>query len=146
MAQLTFSVTPAGLAVPVWIGLSGEATTALMAAGRPPVPPVQVRGLLDTASDATAIAPWILKRLAISVSSTASTHTAAGSVDVNVYNVSLGITDPTQSVLHWLTVANLLVTDLPTVLPDTDVLIGLDVLLECKLLLDGPAKSFTLEV
>jgi hypothetical protein len=64
---------------------------------------------------------------------------------VNIYKVSLGITDPTQPVRTWLTQPDLEVTELTTALPDTDVLIGLDVLLDCKLLLDGPARQFTLE-
>jgi hypothetical protein len=34
---------------------------------------------------------------------------------------------------------------LPTVLPNLDVLVGLDVLLECKLILEGPVRKFTLE-
>jgi hypothetical protein len=35
--------------------------------------------------------------------------------------------------------------ELPALLPGADVLIGLDVLLTCKLILDGPARQFTLE-
>src|ERR1051326_3131676 len=73
MAQLTFPVTQAGLAVPVWIGLSGDATDALLAAGQPLVPPAAARGLLDTGSDVTAVAPWILQQLAVPVTSTSST-------------------------------------------------------------------------
>jgi hypothetical protein len=50
-----------------------------------------------------------------------------------------------QAVRVWLTWPDLLVTELTTVLPDADDLIGLDVLLQCKLHLDGPARQFTLE-
>lgn len=64
---------------------------------------------------------------------------------MNVYSISLGITDPGHPVRVWLTQPTLQVTELSTSLPDTDVLIGLDVLLGCKLLLDGPAREFTLE-
>jgi hypothetical protein len=39
----------------------------------------------------------------------------------------------------------MLVTELATLLPDTDILIGLDVVLTCKLVVDGPGRSFTLE-
>jgi hypothetical protein len=145
MAQLTFPVTKAGLAVPVWIGLSGDVTVARLAAGQPLVLPVQGRGLLDTGTDVTAVAPWILQQLAIPATSKTSTRTVGGQVKVNVYKVSLGITDSGQAVRSWLTQPDLLVTDLPTVLPDVDVLVGLDVLLECKLTLEGPARQFTLE-
>ena len=50
-----------------------------------------------------------------------------------------------QTVRTWLTLPDLLVTELMITLPDADVLIGLDVPLKIKLLLDGPARSFTLD-
>ncbi len=98
MAQLTFPFTKAGLTVPVWIGLSGEVSSAVLAAGQFPLAPVQARGLLDTASDVTAVASWILQQLAISATSVTSTFTAAGQVNVKLYKVSLGVTDPSQPV------------------------------------------------
>jgi hypothetical protein len=44
-----------------------------------------------------------------------------------------------------LTEPDLLVMELAAVLPNVDVLIGLDVLLRYKLLLDGPVRQFALE-
>jgi hypothetical protein len=41
--------------------------------------------------------------------------------------------------------ANLLVSELTATLPDADVLVGLDVRLGCRLLLDGPGRQFTLD-
>jgi hypothetical protein len=146
MAQLAFPVTAAGLAVPVWIGLNGQATAALIASGTPITRPVGAQGLLDTATDLTAISPRILQQLAIPVVATTSTHTAAGPVQVRLYRVSLGITDPGQPAgAPWLTLPDLLVTELAVSLPDAEVLIGMDILLGCKLILDGPARQFTLE-
>jgi hypothetical protein len=146
MDQLAFPVTPVGLAVPVWIGLDGQATAALRAAGLPIPAPVQARGLIDTGSDVTVVASWILRQLAVPLTSTTSTHTAAGQVNVKLYTVSLGITDPAQPPgSPWLTQPGLLTMAAPAVLPDIDVLIGLDILLDCKMLLDGPARRFTLE-
>ena len=57
----------------------------------------------------------------------------------------IGITHPAQTVRTWLTLPDLLVTELMITLPDADVLIGLDAPLKIKLLLDGPARSFTLD-
>jgi hypothetical protein len=147
MARLTFAVTGAGLAVPVWVGLTDQAMATLAAAGKPIPSPVGACGLLDTASDVTAVAPWILQQLAIPVVSTTTTHTAGGQANVQLYRVSVGITDPTQPAgAPWLTHSDLLVMELATALPDADVLVGLDVLLTCKLLLDGPARQFSLEL
>jgi hypothetical protein len=145
MDQLTFPIDPSGLAVPVFIGLDGRTTKAQLAAGQPVPPPVLARGLLDTASSVSAVATWVVQRLALTVASSGTTQTASGSVLVNLFTVSLSITNPAQAGSPWLTEPDLLVMEMPTVLPDADVLVGLDVLLGCKLLLDGPAKRFTLE-
>jgi hypothetical protein len=80
MPQLTFPVTAAGLAAPVWIGFDGKKCTALMAAGKPIPPPVQARGLLDTGSDVTAVALWVLQQLALAPVAKTVTHTAVGQV------------------------------------------------------------------
>jgi hypothetical protein len=44
-----------------------------------------------------------------------------------------------------LTAPDLPVVELPAGLPDADVLIGMDVLLTCKLVLDSPRRQFALE-
>jgi hypothetical protein len=130
----------------VWIGLDGQATAALRAAGLPIPAPVQARGLIDAGSDVTVVASWILRQLAVPIASSGSTHTAAGQINVKLYTVSLGITDPAQTAgSPWLTQSGLLVMEALAVLPEADVLIGLDILLDCKMLLDGPAQRFTLE-
>jgi hypothetical protein len=98
MAELTFPITPDGLAVPVWIGLNKPTSQALAAAGRPILAPIQARGLLDTGSNVTVVAPWLLQRLAVSVARTSSTHTVGGQVAVRLYRVSLSVTDPSQPV------------------------------------------------
>ena len=85
--------------------------------------------------------------MAVAVVSTTSTRTAGVPVNVQLYRVSLGITDPSQPPgAPWLTEPDLLVTELATTLPDTDVLVGLDVLLGYKLMLEGPVRRFWLEI
>ena len=123
MPQLTFPVTRVGLSAPVWIGLDGKTTTALVTAGQPVAAPVQARGLVDTGSDVSVVASWVLQR----------------------YEVSLSITDPGQAGSPWLTQPDLVVMELPASLPDVDVLIGLDVLLNCRFLLDGPGRQLTFD-
>jgi hypothetical protein len=53
------------------------------------------------------VALWILQRLGVPVASTTSTHTAAGQIKVNLYDVSLSITDPSQVGSPMLTLPDL---------------------------------------
>jgi hypothetical protein len=39
----------------------------------------------------------------------------------------------------------LLVMEIPGTIPDVDVLVGLDVLMNCKMTLDGPGKELILD-
>jgi len=117
----------------------------LRAAGQAIPPPVKACGLLDTGTNVTSVAAWVLHRLAVAINTSSSTHTAGGKVAVDLYEVGLTITDPGLLGSPWLTQPDVLVMELPVVLPDVDVLIGLDVLLSCRLLLDGPARQFTLD-
>jgi hypothetical protein len=145
MARATYAVTPDGLAVPVLIGLDGGTTAARHATGQPIPAPIRARGLLDTCSDVTAVAASVLQQLAILPTHTAKTTTAAGPVSVRLFQVSLSILGPPPSGGFVHTEPALLVSELPTVLPDADVLIGLDVLLKGRLLLEGPPGLFTLD-
>src|SRR5262245_40873742 len=97
MPQLSFAVSRAGLLVPTWIGLDGTTSSVLHAAIRPMPPPIQVRGLLDTACDMTAVASWVLRHLKIPAATTAVTQTASGQAQVKLYEVSLSLSDPASS-------------------------------------------------
>ena len=127
------------------IGLDGQATIALRSAGQPVPPPVLARGLLDTGTNITSIAATVLQQLGLAPSAAGTTQTASGAVGVNLFTVSLSITDPSRPGSPWFTQADLLVMELAALLPDADVLIGLDVLLECTLVVDDPSRQFTLE-
>jgi hypothetical protein len=61
-----------------------------------------------------------------------------------LYRVSLSVFDPANPLVPWFVVPDLEVMELPSSVR-YDVLIGMDVLLECRLLLDGPARTFTLD-
>jgi hypothetical protein len=139
MPKLTFSVTEAGLAVPVWIGLRAPRMLALQEAGRAIPAPLLIQGVVDTGSNVTAVARTVLKQLGIRTSLRASTHTAAGRVRVRLARVSLAITDPGKAQSPWLREPDLQIMELAAPLPDADVIIGRDVLLKIKLHLNGPA-------
>jgi hypothetical protein len=63
---------------------------------------------------------------------------------VKLFRISLSVFDLTRPSLPWFVVPDLEVMELPPHIP-LDVLIGMDVLLECRLLLDGPGRQFTLD-
>jgi Aspartyl protease len=144
MPSLTFPLVPSGLAVPVWIGLDGNDTAKLHTAGRPIPPPAAARGEIDTGCSVTAVAPWVFRQLALTPAGSQQSQTASGPVQVQLYHVSLSITDPANPGGPMLAHPTLLVSELAVTLPDADVLIGMDVLRECQLLLDGPAGRYTL--
>jgi hypothetical protein len=145
MPQLHFSIPADGLNVSAVIGLNNVGMLARLNASQPIPRPVVVPAAIDTGSTVTAIASHAFTRLGLSPLVVGSSQTAAGSVAVNLYRVSLSILDPTGAPGVALTLPDLLVSELTTPLADVDTLIGMDVLLTCKLLLDGPARRFALE-
>ena len=145
MAQLRFATSRNGLIVKVWVGLSGRETMVLLAAGHPIPAPIQGLAFLDTGSDVSAISAQCLQSLGIAPTMSTTTTTAGGPVQVRLFEVSLSITELSSSTTAWLTEPDLLVMELPASLPGGDGLIGLDILLTCKLLLDGPAGHFLLD-
>src|SRR4051794_10718793 len=112
MPQLTFPVQRAGLVVPVYVGLDVHAVVVLLAAGRPLPGLVPARGLLDTGADHTALAPWIVQQLGLARTATTTSHTTAGRVSVNLYGISLSITDPIRAGSPTLTQPSLRVSEL----------------------------------
>jgi hypothetical protein len=144
MSQLTFPITPAGLAVDVRLNLDAATLTALHAAGRPAPTSVAASGLIDTGSDITAVAPSILQRLAVPVHQHATTHGISGPVPVRLFLVTLFVLDSSHPQLPWLVCPDLVVMELPPGVP-VELLIGLDVIRTCKMLVDGPAGQFSLE-
>jgi hypothetical protein len=144
MEHLTFPFSTGGLTLEVLIGLDGDSTTQLHAAGQPIPRPVRGRGLLDTGTNATAVAPWVFRQLGLHATKYTSTQTASGSVRVAIFEVSLSIAGSGGAVSPMFVCPTLLVTELATPLPDLDVLVGMDVVSACVVLIDGPARQFTL--
>ncbi len=143
MPGLTYPFLPDGLLVPALVGLAGPAMQALHARGTALPGPVPARGILDSGTTITAVAPWVLSALNATPGPATQTHTAAGVVNVHfcqisftIYNLASG--GAVLSRPDW-TVTNLLHD-----LDDVDVLFGLDLLREIVLNVDGPGRSFTL--
>jgi hypothetical protein len=134
-----------GLHVDVLIGVDGTTVSNCLATGQPIPAPILTRGAIDTGSDMTGVSSALLHRLGVPVQYQTSTHTAAGSLSVRIFEVSLGISHYGNLPAPRLVESNLLVLELTTPLPKIEVLIGLDVLLGCRFALDGPGLQFTLE-
>jgi hypothetical protein len=143
MPHLTFALDPDGMIVQAVFGLNGFKTAALVQAGQPVPRPIPVRALIDSGADTTTIAPGVFKRLGLVPSFTAFSQRASGSVKVNLYNVSMTITGLIGAVGPTLVLPDLLVSELTAPLP-VDALIGLDVLRQCLVVLDGPGQQFIL--
>jgi hypothetical protein len=144
MPKLVFSVLPDGLRVDVLIGLDGDTTAAQLAAGQPITAPTPARGEIDTGSNMTGVSAAILHRLGVPIQYQATTQTASGPLAVNVMLVSVGVRDFGDPAGPELVEPTLHVMELTTPLA-VDVLIGLDFLLGCKFVLEGPARRFSLE-
>jgi hypothetical protein len=144
MPHFAFPLSADGLIVQAVFGLNGPDTAALVQTGRPIPRPVQVRSMLDNGTDATAVAPHVFQKLGLKSGLSGMSHTAAGQVAVNLYRVSLTINGPAGIAGPVLVLPDLLVSELTASLPNIEALIGMDVLRQCLLILDGPGKQFIL--
>lgn len=144
MPQLTFPITPDGLCVDVRVNLDAAALLDLWNAGLPGPASVPARALIDTGSDLSVVAPSILSRLALPPVSQARTQAFGGSVWVSLFEVSITILEAAQSGPPGFVSPRLLVMEMTSPLA-FDVLIGMDVLLGCRLLIDGPGRQFMID-
>ena len=144
MPRLTFPFVPDGLLVPSLIGLGAPAMQSLQAQGAALPGPVQARGMFDSGTTVTAVAPWVLSALNATPGAATQTRTAAGTVNVHFYQVSFTIYN-LASGGSSLTRPDWIVTNLILDLDDVDVLFGLDLLHEIVQTVDGPRDFFTLD-
>jgi hypothetical protein len=142
MPRLTFPFGPDGLVVPALLGLTAADLAVAPAAGTAS-PVLPVRGMIDSGTTVTAVAPGVLARLNVPPGPAVQTTTAAGPAQVRLYQVSFTIYDLASGVTlarpDW-TVTNLLHDP-----DDVDVLFGLDLLREVVLIVNGPGRTFSLD-
>jgi hypothetical protein len=101
-----------------------------------------VRGVLDTGSDVTCVSAAVLSRFALVSAGQTTTHTAAGSSHVNLFDVSLSLLRPGG--LALLVVEQLVVVELLNPPPGIDAFVGRDILSQLLFFHDGPQNEFTL--
>lgn len=146
MPRLTFPLQSDGLICDVLIGLDGKATTALAASGQPILAPIRCRGLIDTGTDATCVASAVLRQLGLSIPvATTKTTSTTGTAPVELFEASVGVLDLRNLSGPTLVLPDVLVMEMTQPPANLDVLIGLDVLLTARLLLDGPGQFYTLD-
>jgi hypothetical protein len=143
MPHANYPLSADGMLLPVLIGLNGRATAKQAASGQPLTPPVLATALIDSASDITCIATRIVQHFGLPLLQQTRTHSIAGSVQVNLYEVSLSVLRPRPGGVLF-TSEQLVVMELPQPPDAAEVLIGLDVLRQLLTMLDGPAGTFTL--
>jgi predicted aspartyl protease len=143
MPHFTFPLNADGMIVQAMFGLNGPDTATLVKTQQPVPRPVLVRSLLDSGSDATAIAPRAIQHLGLVPIVPAFSQTAGGMVPVNLYRVSLSISG-VSGAAAVVVLPDLLASELTVSLPNIEALIGMNVLRECLLVLDGPGKQFIL--
>jgi Aspartyl protease len=141
MPWLTLPTTGDGFALSVLVGLNGMATTSLLAAGGPVPPPIPAGALVDTGTNVTCVAAPILRRLGLLPITSRTTQTAGGTMQVDLYEVSLSVLGP----LGILFInEHLVVMELSQPPEGVEVLVGRDLLSEWFVVIDGRAQQFTL--
>jgi hypothetical protein len=143
MPHFTLSFTSEGDELDVRFGLNGRETAKRFAAGLPPVPPVLVRGVIDTGSDVTCAAPRVMGQLGLSPIVQTTTQTTAGSAQVNLFEMSLSLPRPGTNT-SLLVIDQLLVMELAQATSSIEALVGRDVLAHLLFIHDGPRGEFTL--
>jgi hypothetical protein len=144
MPVLTFAAAPDGLAVEVHVGLSRANAQALRAAGQALPQPVPLRGLIDTGADYTAVVDAAVASLGLLPLSPFAVNTAGGRTIVNRCAVAFTLLDPGGNPSRNLVRANFAVLGMANAPIGFDVIVGMDLLADCLLIQDGPAKRFSL--
>ena len=144
MLTQTYPVGIDGLTLGGMIGLDGADTAALVAAGKPVPAPILARALIDTGSDVTCVTITLLRRLGLRRKHRLVTRTASGPLRVGLYDVSFSIPSSPPGPGPLLVLSQLRVMELVQPLQNIDVLIGLDVLMQTVLHLDGPSRQFSI--
>jgi hypothetical protein len=145
MARLSFPIRSGELTLAVLIGHNQQALAAFRATAQPLPAPVWTTGVIDTGRTVTCISSAILRKLGLASTRKSTSQTVHGRTTVNLFDVSLSIPPPGSAPGPMLTQSDLIVMEMPSSIPGVDVLVGMDVLLGCKLVVEGPSRQFTVE-
>lgn len=139
MPSLTFSITSLGLELPVLLGVDQVAMHKLQAAATPIPRPVAASALVDTGTDMTCIDSALLQQIGATKTGSGSTQTVSGQQAIQLFRVSLSI--PSHHAGMFV-IPSLRVMELPVSIPKVDVLFGMDLLSQLRVVIDGPRGTF----
>jgi hypothetical protein len=144
MPHFTFPTDAQGMTLDVLVGLKQSQVRALRSAGRPIPAPIRLRAIIDTGADVSAVTPRALAPFGLTSVGSVLTITAGGFGAADSYEVGLSVPPPTGVQVPNLVRPAWIVIDLLASPPGIDALIGMDLLSECLLILDGPGGRFTI--
>jgi gag-polyprotein putative aspartyl protease len=130
---------------PVLVGADGDVVTTELDAGRSVPPPVLWPAVFDTGTNITVINREIVRRLSLIPLRQQQSTTGGGVVWVELYKVSLGFPPVFGLTTTTVLEERLEVAVLPDLPDDHEVLFGMDLLNRCRLFIDGPNLTFTLD-
>jgi len=138
MPHAQFPMTGGEMLLEVVIGLNEAQIQAMQAAGLAVPPFVRLNAMLDTGTTVTAVTSPALAPLGLTPSGTAQTITAGGNVVVNYYEVSLTNLLPGAAFAPLMARGMWTVTQLLRSASGLDAILGMDVIREGLLIVDGP--------
>ena len=143
MPQLTFPFDLNGLYVDVLVSCGSSRMRTLVDQNATIPPAIWTKGMIDTGTNVSAVSLALLRRLDIPEGESTTSEGIVGGFATHYYEVSITIAD--KSALTGPTYAPGDVSVIHMDAPSVEVLIGLDVLMGCRLVIDGRVRLFTFE-
>jgi hypothetical protein len=142
MPVLTTALTPEGPVLTLVIGVSKPRADALLAAGLPVPPPVQIRALIDTGASSTCVEAGALQSLSLVPSgaiSMTTPSTGPNPVICNQYDVGVFVVHPVIT----LGLDTMPIIECQALGGGIQALLGRDFLGLCLFVYDGQAQRFS---
>ena len=145
MPRLTIDFTAEDIRLPVLIGPDRSVIAAAIAGGGQVPKALRATALLDTGTNITAISADLIARLGLVKVDDGETQTASGVATVDLFSISLGFPAEKGLTAPAVLVSELKVMALSVEIEGVDVLFGLDALLNCHMLFDGPGLTLLID-
>jgi hypothetical protein len=145
MPQLTLPIVAGELALTCLVNVGTQEAYDLLAARQVLPSGSWVAGVIDTGTTLSCVSRPVLRQLGSAKAGQGPTQTALGPMVADLYRVSLSLLAYPGPPGPMLSFSDMPVLELASSIGGTDVLVGMDVVQTCKLIVDGPGGSFTLD-